>query len=177
MGKAPAAGSMHKLVCLTSNKHLLVCTKSRSSKWKRVGKLTGLNAGRDGQQRHNEAQATIDPQEDLVEKAGLWMSVVHEHEHHATHCHREQHQRDQSQRRIPQFIIRGSWAPVERYSKDGLKKLSGFKTTAALVAGWQLFCSSDYGWARYDNNTIRQVILSFKVRMRKLFTRLIFIFI
>jgi len=100
--------TMNKLVCLTSNKHLLVSTKSGSLKPKHLGKLTGLNAGRDGQQGHDEAQATVDSQEELVEEAGLWVRVELDHKHHGSHCHREQCQCDKSQCCIPHFIIFGS---------------------------------------------------------------------
>lgn len=74
-------------------------------KTKHLCELTGLNAGRDSQQRHDEAQAAIDTQEELVEEAGLWVRVEPDHKHQGSHCHGEQHQCDQSQRCIPGFII------------------------------------------------------------------------
>lgn len=97
---------MNVVVCLTSNKHLLESTKSRS--------LTCLNAGRDGQHGDDEAQAAVDSQEEFVEEAGLGIRVVNDHEDHGSHRHGEQHQCDQSQSCVPDFIILHPWAPVDR---------------------------------------------------------------
>ncbi len=133
MGKAP--GAMNTFVCLTLIKHLFVSINV--GQWS-LGKLTGLNAGRDSQQRHDEAQATVDTQEELVEEAGLCVRVENDHKHQGSHCHGEQHQCDQSQRCIPDFIILDSWAPVEGHSGDGSKECSGFNTTSAFKTWCQL---------------------------------------
>lgn len=50
---------------------LTCASRRRQSEVEGRGRLTGLDAGRDGQQGDEEAEGAVDAQEDLVEVAGL----------------------------------------------------------------------------------------------------------
>lgn len=94
--------------------------------------LTFLYVGGDGEQGHNQAEAAIDAQKDLVQKAGLRMCVVHAHEDHRSHCDAEQNQGHQRQRRVPQTVILHTWTPAGRNIK-GIGGRRGDKAKSGTV--------------------------------------------
>lgn len=67
--------------------------------------LTFLNAWGDGQQGHDEAQAAVDSQEDLVIQTGLGVGVEPAHEDDSSHRHTEQHQSHEGQSCVPEAVV------------------------------------------------------------------------
>lgn len=76
----------------------------KEASWLAASCLT-LYKRRDGKQGHQKAEASVDRQEDLVEKAGLGMCVEEAHEDQSRHSYGKKHQSDQSQGGIPQLVV------------------------------------------------------------------------
>ena len=76
--------------------------------------LTSLDEGWDGEEGHDEAEAGVHSQEDLVEGAGLGVGVVQAHEHQRPHSDREQQQGDQAQSCVPHPVILNARRPGGR---------------------------------------------------------------
>lgn len=74
--------------------------------------LTFLDAGRDGDHGDEQAEASVDPQEDLVFHAAVLLRVKHGHEDQAPGGDRIHDERHQGQRGVPQLVAGRACVPV-----------------------------------------------------------------
>lgn len=76
--------------------------------------LTVLDAGRNGHQGHQEAQAAVHPDQHLVVQAALRARVKQSHEHQGCHGDGVQRESHQGKQAIPHLLVVCTCSPVER---------------------------------------------------------------